>query len=263
MEEVPFTLSHTAAALPFRRSPLIKSALVIGCMAPDFEYFIPFTSENTSFGHSLPGMFALDLPLALLVLWLYHRYAKEPLAACLPEAARERLHLGPRAIPATSISGFLLVVLSILVGVATHILWDSFTHPGYWLYHHWHFLSETAVVPLFGPRRWCDIFQYFSSAAGLLIVILWFVHWYRNTAPVHSDVDRRILAHDRIIVGSAFAIAVIVALVRAAASGLPNGVHGGQRFMTDGAVTGITVFWIEVVIYGLIRNFTRRTPELA
>ena len=43
---MPFTLSHAAAALPFRRTRLIKSALVIGCFAPDFEYFIPLCTSR-------------------------------------------------------------------------------------------------------------------------------------------------------------------------------------------------------------------------
>ena len=259
--KVPFTLSHAAAALPFRRTRLVMSALVVGCFVPDAEYFIPFTRQNTSYGHSLPGMFALDLPLALVVLWLFHRYAKEAFAACLPEGARERLHLGPRTLSINSFSRFALVVFSILVGIATHILWDSFTHPDYWLYYHWHFLRETVRLPLFGDRPWNGIFQYISSVLGLVIIVLWFVHWYRSTAPVHSQSDRRYLVRDRVALGSAFAIALIAAVVRAVASGMPDGVHGLQRFMTDGAVTGITIFWIEVIIYGIIRNHTPSTSE--
>jgi hypothetical protein len=34
---------------------------------------------------------------------------------------------------------------------------------------------------------------------------------------------------------------------------LPNGVHGVQRFLTDAAVTAISVFSVEAVLYGVIR----------
>ena len=91
---MPFTLSHAAAALPFRRTRLIMSAVVVGCLAPDFEYFIPF-AHHGGYGHTLAGAFEFDLPLGLAVLWLFHRYAKEPLAACLPEGARERIASQP------------------------------------------------------------------------------------------------------------------------------------------------------------------------
>src|SRR6201994_3036071 len=102
---MPFTLSHAAAAFPFRHTRLILSAVIIGCFSPDFEYFVPF-AHHGAFGHSWLGVLVLDLPLSLLVLWLFHRYAKEPLAACLPANARERLRLGPRSLAINSLSGF-------------------------------------------------------------------------------------------------------------------------------------------------------------
>src|ERR1700755_2726734 len=104
---MPFTLSHAAAAFPFRRTRLVFSAVIVGCFAPDFEYFIPF-EHHGAFGHTLPGVFILDLPLSLLALWLFHRYAKEPLASCLPAKARERVSLGARNLSIDSFSRFAL-----------------------------------------------------------------------------------------------------------------------------------------------------------
>jgi hypothetical protein len=51
--------------------------------------------------------------------------------------------------------------------------------------------------------------------------------------------------------------------VRGAATGLPNGVHGAQHFMTIGAITGIAVFCFEIVIYGIVRNHARNTVNPA
>ena len=255
---MPFTLSHAAAALPFRHTRLVISAVVVGCMAPDFAYFLEFGSHN-GFGHTLPGLFLLDLPLGLLVLWLFHRYAKQPLSALLPERARQRLQLGPRSISMHSFSRLAVISLSILVGAITHIFWDSCTHTRSWIALHWSFLQRIAVVPVFGPRSYADIFQYLSSAFGIVVILLWGIHWYRNSTPLHSQPNHRYVTTDRIVMAAAFVIAVIVALLRAAAAGLPEGVHGGQRFLTDAAVTGIPLFWCEVVLYGLIRA-RRRVP---
>ena len=252
---MPFTLSHAAAAMPFRRTRLIMSAVVIGCFAPDFEYFIPF-SHHGSFGHTLAGVFEFDLPLSLAVLWLFHRFAKEPLANCLPEGARERLDRSLHSIPKNSVARFAITVFSILVGIATHILWDSFTHSGYWLSDHWHVLSKTVSLPLFGPRPWYGILQYFSSAFGIVAILLWCIQWYGNTPPVHSKQER--LTKDRIVLACLFLIAVVSAFVRAALSGIPHGVGGSQRFMTEVATTEVTVFWIEIVIYGVIRSLGRK-----
>jgi len=255
---MPFTLSHAAAAFPLRRTRLILSAVIIGCFAPDFEYFVPF-AHHGSFGHNFLGVLVLDLPLSLAVLWLYHRYAKEPLAACLPASARERLQLGPRALSITSLSRFALIVFSILVGIATHLFWDSFTHTGYWLSDHLPFLSSNVLLPLFGLRPWYAILQYISSAVGILVLLLWSLHWYRYATPVPSQHNGDFLKSDRIVLACLFLIALFAALFRAVLVGLPDGVHGAQRFMTIAAITGIAVFCFEIVVYGIVRNHTRST----
>ncbi len=253
---MPFTLSHAAAAWPFRRTRLIMSALIIGCMAPDFEYFIPF-QHHGAFGHDWLGVFTLDLPLGLVVLWLFHRYAKEPLAACLPARARTRLQLGPRTLSIHSPARFGLIVLSILVGISTHILWDSCTHSGHWLGSLFPALNGHVMLPVFGSRPWFGIFQYFSSALGIIVLLLWALHWYRNATPGPSK--HNFLKTDRVAIAASFMIALVVALVRAVAFGLPDGVHGAQRFMTISAITGIAVFCFQIVLYGMVRDRIRKS----
>lgn len=121
---MPFTVSHAAAALPLRRARLVTSALVVGTMAPDFEYFLPLQAHD-HFGHTFPGILVLTLPVALLVLWIFHTFVKASAAALLPRRLQSRLagHLGKFRFG--GLGRFLLIVLSILVGIATHILWDS------------------------------------------------------------------------------------------------------------------------------------------
>ena len=249
---MPFTLSHAAAALPFRRTRLVISAVVVGSCAPDFVYFFEFGRHNR-FGHSLPGLFVLDLPFGLLVLWLFHRYAKQPLVALLPDGARQRIDLGPRTFTIASFSQLALVALSIIVGAGTHIIWDSFTHGDSWLAAHWSFLRTEVRLPLFGFRPWCDIFEYLSSVLGIVVILIWCVYWHRNSSPIHPQPNLSLVKTDRIGMVCALVIATVVALLGAAVHGLPNGVHGAQRFLTDAAVTAIPVFWFEVVLYGVIR----------
>lgn len=259
---MPFTLSHAAAAIPFRRTRLIMSALVFGCFAPDMEYFL-WLRPHGHFGHTLPGVFLFDLPASLIALFFFHRYAREPLVACLPLHLRERV----RSADGRSMwsgSGFLLVCVSIIVGVATHLLWDSFTHGDYWIGQQLVFLKTTIDVPLFGPRSWYEVLQYLSSLFGIVAILGWFIGWYRATPPVPARADNGGTAtRDRIVVSTALVIAVIAGLVRAAIAGLPNGVHGSQRFMTDASITGITVFCFEVLGYGIIHNQLRDTSQQA
>ena len=257
---MPFTLSHAAAALPFRRTRLKASAVVVGCFAPDFEYFL---GHHGAFGHRLQGLFAFDLPLGFAVLWLFHHYAKEPLAACLPEGARRRFVLGRKSLSIDSFWRFAIIVFSILVGIATHILWDSFTHAGYWPTNNWHFLKQVVEIPRFGPRPVYAIFQYISSVLGLVAILLWYIHWYGITPPMYAEPDRRSVVSSRIVVAFAFAIALVAAIVRAVIGGVPEGIRGSQRFMTEAVITGLTTFWFELLIYGFIRNLNETRSKIA
>lgn len=124
---VPFTLAHSAAALPLRRLRLVLSALVIGTLAPDFEYFLHF-SPSGRFGHTLLGSLVLTLPLALLVLWIFHAIVKIPVIHLLPNAIQRRLHDHVYEFRFRGVSRSLLIVVSVLLGIATHLVWDAFTY---------------------------------------------------------------------------------------------------------------------------------------
>ena len=93
---MPFTLSHAAASLLFRRFKPIWPALVIGTFAPDLQYFI-FLSDKDRSGHRFPDVLLFTLPLALLVLWLFEWVVKGPAVELLPAAvnggSRTRRHL--------------------------------------------------------------------------------------------------------------------------------------------------------------------------
>jgi len=253
---MPFTVSHVAAAIPFQRTRLVPSALVIGCMAPDFEYFLRFSPGGT-FGHTLLGIFVLDLPLALIALWLYHSYAKEPLYTWLPESMRRRIRLGPTSQPVKDFSQFALVLLSILVGMATHILWDSFTHRRFWPYRHWQFLHKKIQLPVYGPLEYVRVIEHASTVIGALVLLFWFLHWFRKTAPIQPETTQ--YPHPRKNQRAALFVVCIVALAAAALRGFlmygfGRPLHIGGKFVIEAAIiTAISVFWLEVVVYGAWR----------
>src|SRR5581483_4447682 len=129
---MPFTLSHAAAALPLRRLKLVTSALVIGTLAPDFEYFLRLSPDD-GYGHTLQGTFVLTLPLAIVTLALFHAFVKVPLAGLFPDNVERRLINHINEFRFAGGARFALIVVSILTGIATHLAWDSFTHSGTWL----------------------------------------------------------------------------------------------------------------------------------
>ena len=260
---MPFTLSHPAAAIPFLRTRLVPSALVIGCMAPDFEYFLHFAPEG-GFGHTLAGVFLFDLPAAFIALWLFHVYAKDPLYTWLPASVRRRIRLGPAALPIRNFLQFALVMLSILIGVATHILWDSFTHDNFWPYQHWQFLHRTVLLPVYGPMEYVRVIQHGSTVVGAAVLLLWFWSWFRRTAPMQPETAPYTRKNHR----AALFVISIMALIAAVLNGplYPELIslddNPGRKVLFERAViTAIDIFWLGVVAYGAWRARARNKPQ--
>lgn len=248
---MPFTLSHAAAALPFRRTRLIPSALVVGTLAPDFEYFLRGIPGG-HFGHTLPGVFISDLPLSLIVLWLFHAYMREPIVALLPDSIGRRLSHAPQTFRFWGSARLALIVTSILVGVGTHILWDSFTHRTFWPYRHWAFLREMVSLPILGTLPYYKVFQFGSSVAGGAILLIWFMHWYRTTAPNELPLANTLSSQKKLaVVVSMLVIAVSGALLRAKLAPKPS-LHAFGVFLLDVLVTALSLIWMELLVYGIV-----------
>ena len=173
---MPFTLSHPAAIIPFARQRLVLSALVVGSMSPDFLYFINLAPRG-QFGHTPAGVFLFCLPLGMLTLWLFHTLMKWPLLSLCPQALQERL-MGPaQGFAFLSLSRQLLIVLSILIGAGTHLLWDGFTHEYGWAVSRLSFLRWSVIeigarsIPVF------KLFQHLSTVIGGGALLYCFLHW--------------------------------------------------------------------------------------
>jgi hypothetical protein len=131
---MPFTLSHTAAVLPFAR-PLARwrmlSAALIGSMVPDFGLFLPWPWRPERFEtHSALGLLTFCLPVGLATYWLFQYLVKTPMYELLPDGAHARWR--PYAQPAAirSMRVWLLAACGILAGAVSHLVWDGFTHEG-------------------------------------------------------------------------------------------------------------------------------------
>jgi hypothetical protein len=128
---MPFTFSHPALVLPLTRLSkrwVSATGLVAGSIIPDFEKFLKMNDGNT-YSHTLPGIFWFDLPLAVLLSFVFHQVVRDPLIDNLPTFLRARCgparsfnwvgHLG-KHYPA--------VLFSLLLGIFSHLVWDYFTH---------------------------------------------------------------------------------------------------------------------------------------
>ncbi len=168
---MPITLpAHAAAILPIHRLARGRAhalGLLAGCVAPDAAYLLGATARTS---HVPLGVVTICLPVALaLVAWgdalLLPALARTVPAGRLIDWPRL---LAPRPLPRT-VGAVAALVASILAGAATHLLWDGFTHAGWWparaLY------PDAAGLPLL-LWRW-------SSWIGSACVIGWVLVAYR------------------------------------------------------------------------------------
>ena len=252
LKTMPFTLSHAAAAWPFEKTRLEMSALLIGCFAPDFAYFF-FFSPHGLFAHSLKGMFLIDLPLSLVALWLFHAYVKQPSTMLLPRGFRARLKPRENGFTFWPPGRLALIVVSILTGTATHILWDSFTHPFYWPYRHWSFLSNMVHVPIQGEVQMYKALQTGSSVFGLAVVAVWIWVWYRATEPHELPAaEPYTRVQIRVITMVVPALAMFGGMLRAYAHfGVPSvEIRPMLHFWLEAGITATTFFGIGLLICG-------------
>ncbi len=250
--------------MPLRRSRLVFSALLVGTMAPDFEYFVRLRPGG-GWGHTIPGAFGLSLPLGLAVLWLFHAYAKAPIVALLPDGVQRRLGPSLKPFRFRGIRRFLLILLSLLVGIATHLLWDSFTHPRNWVFHHFMFLHRHILVPGFHLMQVFTFLQMVSSVAGILILCFWIRSWYRAARPASQPLHTALLpAQKTLVLTVILAVSIAGGLLRGLLrTGIPHRRYFMDPFAADAVVTFGALLWWQLVAWGvLIRaGLVQSTPQ--
>jgi hypothetical protein len=191
---MPFTFSHPGIVLPLsflKRKLFSTSGLVAGSLAPDFEYFFRLSKGATTFSHTWGSLFYFNLPLSVVLVLLFHYWVRQPLVNHLPPLLYKRFH-GYAALnwKAVLVQKWYLVVISIFVGSASHLLWDGLTHlSADYSYHHQH--------QLFFFNEWkhhsfiYTIVHLAHSFLGLVLVGIMvyrlpvsnshppYIHWYR------------------------------------------------------------------------------------
>lgn len=248
--QMPFTVSHAAAVLPLRRLNLVWSAFIVGSMAPDFPYII----GNTYFrdlGHQYPGLIEFTIPASLVALWLFHAIIKRPIIQLLPAGVQERLRdqTGDfRFLPARR---FLAILGSIMLGIASHLVWDSFTHAYSWPWRHFAFLQSWMVVPIVNHRMpMFGVLQYGSTIVGMLALAIWVWLWYRRS-PVSAEPAPRPRPKSYFGLAVAmFAIAAAAGAIRALVLiGMPETTARVDGFILVYAVTSLAVAFWQLLLY--------------
>jgi hypothetical protein len=171
---MPFTPAHASIVLPLLRlrpQHVSATALVIGSVAPDFEYFLKM-SVSSQYSHTMLGILYFDIPFTIVLAFLFHEVVKKNLISNLPAFFQYRfqdlLSLNFKDYFKTH---YWIVMISAFIGSCSHIFWDAFTHnDGFFAQRI--SLYKQVVVPYDGVRY--PLFyalQNISTAVGLVIVI--------------------------------------------------------------------------------------------
>lgn len=179
---MPVTLAHPAAVLPLRWLPLPTTALVVGSMVPDLPVFLGSWGVY-GVTHSWPGILTVDLLLTLAALALWFWFVRDAAVDMAPGPVRSRV--AARFRPTAR--EWLLALPAACLGAATHVVWDSFTHPHRWGSRHVEWLrTDHAGQP---GSKWL---QYASGVVGLAVVTWAVVRHLRSLDP-HGSTRPRVL----------------------------------------------------------------------
>jgi hypothetical protein len=176
MGSMPFTISHAAAVLPLHRwsrHALPLTALMIGSMAPDFGYVFSYEASR-AVTHSVAGLFIFCWPAGLLVWLFYVAFLEKATITLLPDRWHTRFAHTEAITPGL----ILRASIAIILGAATHLLWDAFTHRG---------TAVSDAIPALSAATpglsWLPVYHllhFLSSIAGLVILALWMRHLQRQ-----------------------------------------------------------------------------------
>ena len=175
---MPFTLSHAAAALPFKRycpQRLDMLALMVGTITPDLAYY--WRDFNLAAkAHTFGGSLVICLPLGLAAFYLIRAFSKD--IGRVLTSPFDKLFESLKEAPTKPIT----IIASVLVGAWTHVIWDSFTHRNGsvvtrvpWMSEDVLGLIEIRPGPVFGFGNGIEIpfyslLQHLSSVFGLTVL---------------------------------------------------------------------------------------------
>ncbi|SHI19977.1 DUF4184 family protein [Sporanaerobacter acetigenes] len=201
-----FTLAHPAAVINFtkkHKSYINNAAMILGTMAPDFEYFIHFKPMSV-IGHSIKGFLLINLPLVILLYFIFYKVIKNDFISNLPRRINQHLNvLYNDKIKLNSFKEFIIFSYSSFIGMATHVVWDSFTHKNGFFVNKIDVLSNTILnIPIY------KYLQHGSTILGFMIIIGYILK-LEKIQVYNYDIDEKIKYWLQVILISIFIFLII------------------------------------------------------
>jgi hypothetical protein len=158
---VPFTFSHPAIVLPLTvrdKNTFSTTALVIGSITPDFEYFANF-AHHSIYSHTWIGVLWFDLPVSIIIFYVYNKIVKDELIDNLPTFLNKRfVRMKTARTVNYSTRRYRVIFISLLLGIISHLFWDRLLHK--------------SVTDIEDPADYYSIFWDGNSIIGAIVIAL-------------------------------------------------------------------------------------------
>lgn len=155
-------------------------------MSPDFIYFLPLDISRHA-SHTFAALFWFCLPAGITAYILFHYLLKQPVWFLLPKSMRGSLQLRAFREQEKGIAPAVGIVLSILVGAVTHIVWDIFTHPSIVTESFLPFLSTTLYEGYGQIVKVYRILQHSSTIIGFLVLGYYLNRFFKAERPAGAE----------------------------------------------------------------------------
>lgn len=172
---MPFTPAHPAIILPFIRSRYFSATgLIVGSLSPDFEYFFKM-SVDSIYSHTKAGLLYFDLPVTIVLSFIFHQVVKANLITNMPVFIQKRFQDTLNLNFLTYVKkNWLIFLISAAFGAASHVFWDSFTHNNRFFVRMFSEIYSTTYVPFNGANYpLFYVLQQISTVVGLIIVTVY------------------------------------------------------------------------------------------
>lgn len=185
---MPFTLSHAVLAPPIAKlsgGRLPIGALAIGCMVPDLYRLL--VKKEVLINHQWHGILHPDLWVGLLFCFLWYGLYRPMIFQAIGISNPLKLHSFGQIIKFV-----FSLVIAVIIGTATHIIWDGLTHLDFRTFAFRDFLAQP--IHLFDhiyPMH--SVLQIGCSFLALPFLIWMAIHYiltYQQHHPISAHMHR-------------------------------------------------------------------------
>lgn len=168
-----FTLSHCIVAIPLTKifkQQIPFASIAIGSMTPDLYRLL--TTQSGSFSHQWTSLIVPNLFVGLLFCFLWYYIYKPTLSYIF-------ISKYPKTNQSSHFIRFFLLILGLLLGCITHLIWDGLTHLDHrtLLFHS--ILAQEFII--FNQSYALHfLLQIFSSFIALPVLFYFMYQYFKN-----------------------------------------------------------------------------------